>query len=188
MCKQGDIFVWSINRIMQLIFQVSRVCMHVYIYIVITLPADDLSPNGARPSARSVMISTLNVIVDVPLIIYKVGYIFSKFWWYYGKSWGDTFRNLSMWYLQYKMSTVRCWITLSSVTLGQFFMPQTCENWLGFVNSCVYYARQTREIYHVLPYPMDAKALRELWNLLNKIVLGKCSFVWNTGPVTIDDR
>ena len=43
-------------------------------------------------------------------------------------------------------------------------MPETCENWLGLVNSCVYYAHQTREIYQVLPYSMDFKAPVELWN------------------------
>ena len=26
-------------------------------------------------------------------------------------------------------------------------MPKTCENWLGLVNSCIYYAHQTHEIY-----------------------------------------
>ena len=34
--------------------------------------------------------------------------------------------------------------------IGQFAMPETCENWLGLVNSCVYNSRQTREIYQVL--------------------------------------
>ena len=29
-------------------------------------------------------------------------------------------------------------------------MPETWENWPGLVNSCVYYAHQTREIYQVL--------------------------------------
>ena len=28
-------------------------------------------------------------------------------------------------------------------------MTETCENWLGLVNSYVYYVHQTREIYHV---------------------------------------
>ena len=28
-------------------------------------------------------------------------------------------------------------------------MPDTCENWLGPVNNCVYYAHQTHEIYQV---------------------------------------
>ena len=37
-------------------------------------------------------------------------------------------------------------------------MPDTRENWLGHVNSCVYYACQTREIYQVLPYTVDLKA------------------------------
>ena len=37
-------------------------------------------------------------------------------------------------------------------------MPETCENWLGLVNSCVYYARQTREICQELPYSVDLKA------------------------------
>ena len=31
--------------------------------------------------------------------------------------------------------------------LGQFAMPETCENWLDLENSCIYYARQTCEIY-----------------------------------------
>ena len=30
-------------------------------------------------------------------------------------------------------------------------MPDTCENWLGLVKSCIYYACQTHEIYYVLP-------------------------------------
>ena len=29
-------------------------------------------------------------------------------------------------------------------------MPETCENWLGPVNSWIYYDRQTREMYQVL--------------------------------------
>ena len=32
--------------------------------------------------------------------------------------------------------------------LEQFAMPETCENWLGLVNSCVYYTYQTREMCH----------------------------------------
>ena len=31
-------------------------------------------------------------------------------------------------------------------------MPETCDNWLGLVKSCIYDARQTCEIYQVLPY------------------------------------
>ena len=37
-------------------------------------------------------------------------------------------------------------------------MPETCENWLGLVNICIYYACQTHEIYQVLPYSVDFKA------------------------------
>ena len=43
-------------------------------------------------------------------------------------------------------------------------MPETCENWFDLVNSCIYYARQTREIYLALPYSMDSKAPQKLWN------------------------
>ena len=41
-------------------------------------------------------------------------------------------------------------------------MPDTCENWLGRVNSPIYYARQIREIYLVLPYSLDSKAPFEI--------------------------
>ena len=41
-------------------------------------------------------------------------------------------------------------------------MPKTCENWLGLVNSCVYYAHQTHDIYKVLTYSVDFKAPKEL--------------------------
>ena len=37
-------------------------------------------------------------------------------------------------------------------------MPKAWENWLGLVNSLVYYVRQTRKNYLVLPYPVDFKA------------------------------
>ena len=52
-------------------------------------------------------------------------------------------------------------------------MPETCENWLGLVNSCVYYVRQseTHEIYQVLLYSVDFKAPQELWNQQSKTVL-----------------
>ena len=36
-------------------------------------------------------------------------------------------------------------------------MPEACENWLDLVNSCIYYARQTFEIYQVLPDSVDFK-------------------------------
>ena len=37
-------------------------------------------------------------------------------------------------------------------------MPETCENLLGRVNSCVYRAGQTRDSYQILPYSVDFKA------------------------------
>ena len=58
------------------------------------------------------------------------------------------------------------------VKLGQLAMPETCENWLGLVYSCVYYARYTRKIYQVLPYSVDFKPPGELWNPPYKTVLG----------------
>ena len=64
-------------------------------------------------------------------------------------------------------------------------MPDTCENWLGFVNSYVYSTHQTREIYQVLHYSVDFKAPHELWNPPSKTVLSKYSFNWNKGPVNI---
>ena len=54
--------------------------------------------------------------------------------------------------------------------------PEACELWLGFVNSCVYYVYQTRDIYQVLPYSV------ELWNPLSK-----CSFIWIKGPINISN-
>ena len=36
-------------------------------------------------------------------------------------------------------------------------MPETCENWFGFVNAFVNYAHQTRDIYQILPYAMGFK-------------------------------
>ena len=41
-------------------------------------------------------------------------------------------------------------------------MPKTCENCLGLVSIFIYYARQTHEIYQVLPYSVDFKAPGEL--------------------------
>ena len=40
-------------------------------------------------------------------------------------------------------------------------MSETCENWLGLVNSCIHYAHQTHEISQVLPYSVDFKAPAE---------------------------
>ena len=54
-------------------------------------------------------------------------------------------------------------------------MPQTGENCLGLVNSCIHYARQTREIYQVLLCSVDFQAPQEFKNPLSNTVLGKCS-------------
>ena len=64
-------------------------------------------------------------------------------------------------------------------------MPEICENWLSLVNSCIYNACQTHEIYQVLPYSVDFKAPGALWNPLSKTVLSKFSFICNKGPVDI---
>ena len=45
-------------------------------------------------------------------------------------------------------------------------MPETWENWLGIVYSCVYYIRQIRVIYHVLSNSGDFKYSEEFWNPL----------------------
>ena len=59
-------------------------------------------------------------------------------------------------------------------------------NTVCLVNICVYYARQTREIYHVLPYSVDFKVPRAFWNVLTKTVVSKCSSIWNKLPETSD--
>ena len=64
-------------------------------------------------------------------------------------------------------------------------MPETSDNWLGLVNSCIYYAYQIHEIYQVLSYSVDFKAPGELWNPQGKAVLSQRSFIWNIGPVNI---
>ena len=56
-------------------------------------------------------------------------------------------------------------------------MPETCKNWLSLVNSCIYYACQTHEIYpvHVLPYSVDSKAPEIHWarqRLVNVVLFG----------------
>ena len=55
-------------------------------------------------------------------------------------------------------------------------MPEACENWLGLVNSCIYYAHQTHEINQVLSYSVDFKAPVELWDPLGKAV-SLCDFI-----------
>ena len=64
-------------------------------------------------------------------------------------------------------------------------MPETWENCLGQLNSWIYYAGQTREIYQALSYSVDIKVNGKLRNPLSKTVLRKHSFIWNEGPVNI---
>ena len=53
-------------------------------------------------------------------------------------------------------------------------MPKTCENWLGLVNICIYYAHQTREIYCLtqciskLPGSFEIYWVRQ--NLINAVL------------------
>ena len=52
--------------------------------------------------------------------------------------------------------------------------PKPVEMGSG-LDFCVYYARQTREIYQVLLYSVDLKAPGEPWNPL----ICQCSSIWN---------
>ena len=56
-------------------------------------------------------------------------------------------------------------------------MSETCENLLSFVNSYVYYDRQSRAIYQVRPYSVYFKASGKLCNPLIKTVLGQWCMV-----------
>ena len=56
-------------------------------------------------------------------------------------------------------------------------MSETCENCLGLVNSCVYYVRQTHEIYQILFYwiwklPVSFAIHRVRQYLLNVVLFG----------------
>ena len=64
-------------------------------------------------------------------------------------------------------------------------MRVTYENWLGLINSCIYYDGHIHEMYQVQPYSIDCKAPREHWNPLSKTVLSKHNLIWNQGPVKI---
>ena len=75
--------------------------------------------------------------------------------------------------------------SISVLKIGQFAIPETCENWLGLVNNLIYFAYRTHEVYLVLPYSVDFKATVELWNPPSKTVLSKCSFNLNKGPMNI---
>ena len=39
-------------------------------------------------------------------------------------------------------------------------MPTTCENWLGLVNCCIYYAQQTHDIYQALPFSVHDDVIK----------------------------
>ena len=77
-------------------------------------------------------------------------------------------------------------ILMQCSKLGQFTIPETCENCL----SCKHLhllACQTHEIYCL--YSVDFKVPRELWNPLSKTVLSKYRFILNKEPVNIwNDR
>ena len=66
-------------------------------------------------------------------------------------------------------------------------MPETYENLLGLINSCVYHAHQTREICKVLPYLMDLKAPGDLWNPPSKQYLINVGDFLNKGPANISN-
>ena len=55
-------------------------------------------------------------------------------------------------------------------------MPETCENWPSIVNSYVYYAYQTYEIYQVLTAYFQSS---------HRNPPNKCSFISNKGSVNI---
>ena len=46
---------------------------------------------------------------------------------------------------------------IASVKIRTIYHARDLWNWLGLANSCVYYARQPREIYQVLPSSVDFK-------------------------------
>ena len=67
-------------------------------------------------------------------------------------------------------------LPITVMKLVQSAISKTCENWLFLVNNRVYYARQTRDIYQVLPYSLDFKAPIEIhWArqyLVNAVLYG----------------
>ena len=49
-------------------------------------------------------------------------------------------------------------------------LPETYQNWIGYVNNCIYYAHQTGEIYQELYCSVDFKAHEELlWHPWPKV-------------------
>ena len=67
------------------------------------------------------------------------------------------------------------WLRSLSFQEDECDMPESCENWLGLVNICAYFARQIPEIYYVQPYSVAFNAPWELWNPFGKTVLSKSS-------------
>ena len=53
--------------------------------------------------------------------------------------------------------SIGCDFTVAVLKIRTICHARPYENWLGLVNSCVFYARHTREIYEVLHYSMDLK-------------------------------
>ena len=50
-------------------------------------------------------------------------------------------------------------------------MPETCKNWFGLVNSSIYYAYQTREIYQTCTASLSGfQSSGEFWTPLSKTV------------------
>ena len=97
-----------------------------------------------------------------------------------------TLRHIMIWtYVHQERQQQQTPLPYQCKKCGQFVMPKTCENWLGPVNSCVYYARQTCNIYQVLSYSVVFKAPLQLWDPLSKTVLSKCRLIWNKGHVNI---
>ena len=92
-------------------------------------------------------------------------------------------------YFQITTHIIMIWRHITVLKIRTIFYNWDLRNYQGLVNSCVYYARETRESYQVLPYSIDLKAAVEIWNQLSKTVFSKCSFVWNKGIVNIwNDR
>ena len=98
-------------------------------------------------------------------------------WWFETPSL-SLWRQCNVWEHKWHVQS-RAFIThMAVLTLGQFTMPETCKNWHSLVNSCVYYARHTREIHLVLLYSMDVKlpgSFETHWvrqNLVNVVLFG----------------
>ena len=87
------------------------------------------------------------------------------------------------WNLHGMYSTLNQMAWCQCYNLWQFAMPETCENWLGLVNSYIDYAHQTHKIYQVMSNSLDFKAPGEHWNPLSKMLLCKCNWnlEWGTG-------